>query len=78
MAGTVGTKTLQAVGRSGAFLGRLRQELMLLSNTWPVSPSEVPGATLLLRRQNVGNLQKSLVQLLGLPWQLDICSFFIS
>lgn len=41
-------------------------------------PVAVPGVPLLLRGQNVAvlsNLQKSLVQLLGLPWQLDICSF---
>ena len=69
---------LESVSEGGAFLGRLPKELILVSDTWLLSLNEVPGATLLLRWQNVavfGNLQKSLVRLLGLPWQLDIFSF---
>jgi len=76
--GTVSVNPLESVSEDGAFLGRLPHELILLNNTWLLSLNAILSATLLLCWQNVavfGNLQKSLVRLLELPWQLDICAF---
>lgn len=59
-------------------MGRFADGADLLRDTWRLCPGQVLGAALLLRGRNVvilGKLQKSLVRLLGLPWQLGICSF---